>query len=242
MGESDGFRPATWVRAAARVARLTEKRAGRSLGCLDEQEVRRSVSRRLGRPVVGDDPGLRVLLADLAQAPLTPLGRAWLRSELVRCRVTEALLQDELRRRPFVIHTPVNRPLVVVGLPRTGTTLLHALLGCDPAALVLPFWQLRRPYPIPRGRLERARRIVAAAATARLAKSMAPRLRDVHPISALRPEEDVFLFQDTGMLAVPVAAPGYLRWLQETDPAPGYRTYAGTCRRCCTIGPGGGRC
>jgi hypothetical protein len=54
---------------------------------------------------------------------------------------------------------------------------------------------------------------------------MAPRLRDIHPVSALRPEEDVFLFRDTGMLAVPVAAPGYLGWLQATDPTPAYRTY-----------------
>jgi hypothetical protein len=54
---------------------------------------------------------------------------------------------------------------------------------------------------------------------------MAPRLRDIHPVSALRPEEDVFLFRDTGMLAVPVTAPGYLGWLQATDPTPGYQTY-----------------
>jgi hypothetical protein len=115
----------------------------------------------------------------------------------------------------------------VVGLPRTGTTLLHTLLGCDPAAVVLPFWQLRRPYPIPRRRLKRATRMLRAAAMARLARSMAPRLADIHPVSALRPEEDVFLFRDTGMLAVPVSAPGYLAWLQATDPTPAYRTYRG---------------
>jgi hypothetical protein len=113
----------------------------------------------------------------------------------------------------------------MVGLPRTGTTLLHTLLGCDPEALVLPFWQLRRPYPVPRRRLDRAARILRAAAMARLARSMAPRLRQLHPVSALRPEEDVFLFCDTGMLVVPVTAPGYLGWLQATDPTPAYQTY-----------------
>lgn len=60
---------------------------------------------------------------------------------------------------------------------------------------------------------------------ASLAWSITPRLRDIHPVPALRPEEDVFLFRDTGMLAVPVAAPGYLRWLQATDPTTQYRTY-----------------
>ena len=72
------------------VGRLAEERAGLRFGRLDEQEVRRRASRKLGRPLIADDPGLRVLLADLAQAPLTPLGRLWLRSELIRREVTQA--------------------------------------------------------------------------------------------------------------------------------------------------------
>jgi hypothetical protein len=228
MGEGDGFGPAAWVRAAVVVGRLTEQRAGLKLGRLDQQEVRRMASRQLGRPLVGDDSGLRVLLADLVQAPLTPLGRVWLRSELIRREVTQTRLGDEFHRRPGLLDMPLPRPLiVVVGLPRTGTTLLHTLLGCDPDAVVLPFWQLRRPYPLPRRRRERATRMLWAAAMARLARSMAPRLADIHPVSALRPEEDVFLFRDTGMLAVPVTAPGYLAWLQATDPTPAYQTYRG---------------
>jgi hypothetical protein len=150
MDEGDRFGPAAWVRAAVVVGRLAEQRAGLNSGRLDKLEVRRRASRQLGRPLIGDDPGLRVLLADLAQAPLTPLGRVWLRSQLIRREVTQARLEDAFRRRPGLLHTPPPRPLVVVGLPRTGTTLLHTLLGCcDPAALVLPLWQLRRPYPIP---------------------------------------------------------------------------------------------
>jgi hypothetical protein len=74
MGEGDGFGPAAWVRAAVVVGRLAEGRAGLEFGRLDEQEVRRRASRQLGRLLIADDPGLRVLLADLAQAPLTPLG------------------------------------------------------------------------------------------------------------------------------------------------------------------------
>jgi hypothetical protein len=156
------------------VGRLAEERAGLRFGRLDEQEVRRRASRQLGRPLIADDPGLRVLLADLAQAPLTPLGRLWLRSELIRREVTQARLGDEVRRWPGLLDMPLPQPLiVVVGLPRTGTTLLHTLLGCDQEALVLPFWQLRRPYPVPRRRLDRAARIMRAAAMARLARSMA---------------------------------------------------------------------
>jgi hypothetical protein len=92
MGEGDRFGPAVWVRAAAVVGRLAEQRAGLHFGRLDEQEVRRRAFRQLGRPLIADDPGLRVLLADLAQAPPTPLGRVWLRSELIRREVTQARL------------------------------------------------------------------------------------------------------------------------------------------------------
>ncbi len=87
------------------------RRAGRSIGRLDEHEMRRRESRRLGRPVVGDDPGLRVALTDPADARLTPIGRVWLRNELIRRDVTEAGLHDELRHRPDVIDTLVPRPL-----------------------------------------------------------------------------------------------------------------------------------
>jgi hypothetical protein len=67
MGEGDGFGPAAWVRAAVVVGRLAEQRAGLKPGRLDKLEVRRRASRQLGRPIIGDDPGLRVLLADLAR-------------------------------------------------------------------------------------------------------------------------------------------------------------------------------
>ena len=225
MGSSDGFRPAGWVRAAALVGRLAEERTGRPLGALDESEVRRRVSKRLGRTVGGDDPGLRALLADAAEAPLTALGRVWLRGELVRRGVTEGLLEDELRRRPEIAGTPLPLPLVVAGLPRTGTTLLHTLLGLDPEAIAFRFWELRRPYPLARTRLDRATRKLRAAGMAALANSMAPALRDIHRVAALAPEEDVFLFRDIGMLATPVAAPRYLDWLRASDAAPGYLTY-----------------
>ncbi len=220
-----GFRPAGWVRAAALVGRLAERTTGRPLGALDEDEVRARVAKRLGRAVEGDDPGLRALLADAAEAPLTSLGRVWLRGELVRRGVTDGLLEDELRRRPQIAATPVPMPLVVAGLPRTGTTLLHTLLGLDSEAVAFRFWELRRPYPLASGRVDRARRLLLAAAMAALANSMAPALRDIHRVAALAPEEDVFLFRDIGMLATPVAAPRYLDWLLASDPLPGYLTY-----------------
>ena len=72
LGKGDRFGPAAWVRATVVVGQLADERAGLRFGRLDEEEVRRRASRQLGRPLIADDSGLRVLLADLAQAPLTP--------------------------------------------------------------------------------------------------------------------------------------------------------------------------
>jgi hypothetical protein len=243
VGEGGGFGPAAWVRATTVVGRLAEQRAGLNLGRLDEQEVRRRASRQLGRTITGDDPGLRLLLADLAQAPLTPMGRLWLRSELIRREVTQARLGDEVRRRPGLLDTPLPRPLiVVVGLPRTGTTLLHTLLGCDPQALVLPFWQLRRLYPIPRRRLERATRMLRAAAMARLARSMTPQLRDIHPVARWVRRRTCSCSVTPGCWRC--RSPHPATWAGCRPPTRPRDTgpTVGTCKRCRTIGPGGGRC
>jgi hypothetical protein len=241
MGEADRFRPAAWVRAAAMVGWLAEQRAGLNFGRLDEQEVRQGASRQLGHPIVGDDLGLRVLLADLVQAPLTPLGRLWLRSELIRREVTHAAeggVPPSTRPAAHAAAAAAGR-----GWPAPDRHDAAAdPAGCDLEALVLPFRQLRRPYPIPGRRLDRMTRIVRPAAMARLARSMAPRLRDIHPVPALRPEEDVFLFRDTGMLAVPVTAPATWAGCRRPTRPRHTRPTVGTCKRCWRIGPGGGRC
>jgi sulfotransferase family protein len=243
MGEEGGFGPAAWVRAAVVVGRLAEQRAGLKLGRLDQQEVRRRASRQLGRPISGDDPGLRVLLADLAQAPLTPLGRVWLRSELIRREVTQARLRDEVRRRPGLLATPLPRPLlVVVGLSRTGTTLLHTLLGCDPQALVVPFWQLRRPYPVHRdgwsGRPGSCGRRPWQDWPGRWRRGCGISIRSRR--CARR--------RTSSCSATPACSPCRWRhpatWAGCRRPTRPRRTgpTVGTCRRCYRIGPGGGRC
>jgi hypothetical protein len=180
----------------------------------DATDLRRRAARRLGRPVDPDDVGLDVLLADLETADLTDLGRLAVRAQLLRRIVTAEELADARRRRPQLAAVVVDRPLVIVGLPRTGTTLLHCLLACDPAAVAFPYWELQRPAPPRPGPLERAGRYTRAALTISAAALMLPTLRDIHPLAPRQPEECVFLFRDTAMYAVPLVAFGYLRWMQ----------------------------
>jgi hypothetical protein len=55
------------------------------------------------------------------------------------------LLEDLLARHPEILDEKVERPIVICGLPRTGTTHLHNLMSSDPALRSLPYWESVEP-------------------------------------------------------------------------------------------------
>ena len=207
---ADPFRPARWVEFVGR-ARTTLSH--RSAVRLDAADLRRRAARRLGRLVDSDDPGLDVLVADAATAGLTDLGRLAVRAQLLRRIVTAEALTDTLLSWPQLDAVDLPRPLVIVGLPRTGTTLLHSLLACDRAAVAPRFWQLQRPAPPPSSAFDSGMRYARSALTVLAARAMLPTLGDIHPLATSQPEECTFLFRDIAMYAVAFPAFGYLRWL-----------------------------
>ncbi|MFJ4099693.1 sulfotransferase family protein [Amycolatopsis japonica] len=94
--------------------------------------------------------GLRVLLDSYdREAGLTPYGnkihRAFLRGALVARSLSEA----SWKQNPEYADVPVERPIFVTGLPRTGTTALHRLLTEDPAHQGLEVWLTEVPQPRP---------------------------------------------------------------------------------------------
>ena len=65
----------------------------------------------------------------------------WLKNRL--------LLTDLLTRHPEVRDIELLPPVVIAGLPRTGTTHLHNLLGAAPSFCTLPYWESFEPFPLP---------------------------------------------------------------------------------------------
>jgi hypothetical protein len=57
------------------------------------------------------------------------------------------LITDLLARHPEIRDIPIDRPIVIAGLPRTGTTHLHNLLSTDPNLRSLPYWESLEPVP-----------------------------------------------------------------------------------------------
>lgn len=82
-----------------------------------------------------------------ADPGLTNLARLVQRNRLVRLLANRALLHDLLQRHPEIHRIELPDPVVVIGLPRSGTTHLVNLLAVDPGRRSLPFWESQEPVP-----------------------------------------------------------------------------------------------
>lgn len=78
------------------------------------------------------------------------LKRAFLLNYAIRYASNRLLIHDLLKRHPEIHDEPIERPIMVVGMPRSGTTHLLNLLGADSRLRSTPLWQTYAPVPNPR--------------------------------------------------------------------------------------------
>jgi hypothetical protein len=100
------------------------------------------------------DPGFRVRLramldAVAADTGLGPLGRLAIHQRTLRLLTSRLLLEDLLKRRPEIRDIELPAPIIVVGLPRSGTTHLVNLMAADTRLRSLPYWESLEPLPRP---------------------------------------------------------------------------------------------
>ena len=85
----------------------------------------------------GDDDGL------------TGVGRLTLHNKLVQHASSRLLIQDTLTRHPEILDIEIKAPIIVAGLPRSGTTHLLNLMAADSRLRSLPLWEAYEPLPRP---------------------------------------------------------------------------------------------
>jgi hypothetical protein len=192
---------------------------------LDEETLLGRAARRTKLDDFGDDgfrTPLRVLLDGLErEAALTTLGRLIARTDLVRLLENRLYMVDARTRHPEIAEGPVRAPIVIVGLPRTGTTILHQLMAQDPANRVPMTWEVHHVHPAPeRATYETDPRIAAVEKHLGGVDKLIPNFKQMHPMGARLPQECValtahdfasMLFTTTHRL------PTYQRWLDRDD-------------------------
>jgi len=196
----------------------------------DEAALLAEARQRTGLSKFGDDAfrtPLRVLLTSLADAPLNAVGKAVLRTSIRRSLTQRLLAQDWFARHPEIADERIAGPLVVVGMMRSGTTLVQRLLARDPRFYCALGWELGEPAPRPGTSWNGPDpRIADGEARTRKMREFAPELYAIHPTDALEADEEIVFLADAFLSHVPEASchvPAYRSWLDTQDFTPAYR-------------------
>jgi hypothetical protein len=176
-------------------------------------------------PFEGENP-LRMLLDDYCRhANLSLVGCFAARFDVTRLLRNLAALREHEAREPELLAWPIDRPIFITGLPRSGSTFLFKLLAEDPENRAPASWETVFPLPRSAGDVP-ARRIAAMNRLLATFERMAPNFHAMHPIDATSPQECTeitahvfrsFRFELTHHM------PGYRAWLRRADHGPAYR-------------------
>ncbi len=170
--------------------------------------------------------GLDVFLADVnaGQPPEAAVER--IQGAVVQALANRLKVTDYLEQHPELLQRPIERPVFVFGMPRTGTTLLSNLLATDPARRSPLTWEIDDPVPPPTRdtlytdpralqRLEMERQMLAAR----------PEMGKYYRSSAIYPNECVYIMAHdfkTLMWESRGRLPNYRDWLFQTDMTSAY--------------------
>lgn len=141
----------TWLKVANAVARATET-LGLPLGYLDVDSILSAARRQTGLDDWGDPAFLepmRFIVKAVSDRPeFTPLARVLLRQSWIMAVSNRLNVEEWLKKHPEVSEVKVERPIFVLGFPRTGTTLLQNLLAAQEGRRGLPMWEVTTPVPV----------------------------------------------------------------------------------------------
>jgi hypothetical protein len=210
-------------------------RLGLRLPGLGADALLEAASGRTGLRDYGPDgfrPGLHRLADALERdAALSPMGRMVARGQIVSLLATRLELLEHRGRHPELADQRIERPLFVLGLPRTGTTLLYGLLAKDPSHRSPLSWEVGYPCPPPRresyesdARIERMDRQLDQL------RRLAPGFDTIHPMAARLPQECVAITAldfHSVQFSTTYRLPSYEAWLFGQDFEPTYRFHRG---------------
>lgn len=170
---------------------------------------------------------LGVMLAALrAEAKLSEAGVAAHRERILAALVNRLRTVEALERHPEILHERGEVAGIIVGLPRTGSTMLHRLLATAPGLTALKWWEAQNYAPFPGE--ERGRPSERIAFAERLLDSMLehnPDLLSIHPFQVHGADEEIIILDQFFIGTMPEAyayIPSYSAWLKRTDQRPAY--------------------
>jgi hypothetical protein len=173
--------------------------------------------------------GLEILVDSAnREAALNDAGRAMFAGQAVMMLSKRLEIESWYARHPEIDEQEIVAPLMVLGLPRTGSTALHCLLGEDPAVRVLRNWECLNPCPPPETATEHSDpRIAVMEAQMALRDTLTPRMKQMLPSTATSPTEDQLTMGydfKSQVFFASYRVPAYADWLMyKADLVPTFR-------------------
>ena len=154
-----------------------------------------------------------------SEAELTEIGAGGAQAMIVTALVNRLRHVDLVKRHPEILDEQVDVAAVVVGLPRTGSTMLHRMLSSAPGMTGVKWWECQNYAPFPgEARGDPEPRRAAASAYLDYMLEHAPDLMSIHPMSIDQSDEELIIlglmFSST-MIEGMYYVPSYARWLIE---------------------------
>ncbi|MCV7238758.1 sulfotransferase family protein [Mycolicibacterium celeriflavum] len=170
---------------------------------------------------------LTVLGDSYAAADLNDIGVHILRSGLIHSLRMRLRAQEWIRRHPEITDEVIGAPIVVVGMMRSGTTLLQRLLAADDRFHCAHGWEVVEVAPkLGYDFADREDpRIAISERREATSREHAPELFSIHPMYAREPEEEIVFLSDAFLSHVPESGahvPAYRSWIDHQDFAPAY--------------------
>ncbi|EHB55783.1 hypothetical protein MycrhDRAFT_2977 [Mycolicibacterium rhodesiae JS60] len=169
---------------------------------------------------------LAVLLDDYPGAGLNAIGEHILRSGLVHSLRMRLRTQEWIRRHPEILEEHIEAPIVVVGMMRSGTTLLQRLLAADERLHCARGWEVVEAAPkLGYDFAGTDPRLAISEMRENKSRELAPELFAIHPMYAREAEEEIVFLADAFLSHVPESGaylPNYRSWLNAQDFEPAY--------------------
>lgn len=205
----------------------------RAMAGFQEKDLLEVGRRQAGLNDFGDpsflEPLRRLIESLGTEARLNPVGRLATRYDLIRLLVNRLRMEEDRKRNPGIAEEEIRRPIIITGLPRTGTTLLHNLLALDPASRVLLTWETMVPSPPPEVATYRTdRRIDLVDRQIGWFHRLIKGFNRIHPVGARLPEECLMIFSHSFLsyqFETTHRLPSYLDWLEVQDLRPAYEVH-----------------
>jgi hypothetical protein len=194
---------------------------------LDLDEITKAAQEMTGLTELGEpdiSEGLQVLVDSYnREANLRPDGIEGQRMALIGRLANRLGVNKLFTEHPEIFEEEIHGPIVIVGLPRTGTSKLHRMMAANPDLQSLPLWKIMNPAPMgpaPEGGEDP--RIAIAEQVSQAMRENHPDFFAGHPMIPRDPDEEIWMMDLVvqGMMPQYTATvPSYKAWAEKQDPS-----------------------